>query len=147
MKAVVQRVRYAEVRTSGEVVGRCERGFLVLVAAERSDDEQNADKTADRIAGLRVMDDGQGKMNLSLSQAELPGPQVLVVPNFTLCGDVTQRRPNFTAAAPFDRGRELFEVCVAGLRRRGLTVATGRYGAHMEIEMLADGPVTLVLEG
>lgn len=144
MRAVVQRVSSARVVVEGEVVGACGVGLLVFVAAHREDTVANADRMADRVHGMRVFADSAGKMNLSLAQ--VPGASVLAVSNFTLYGDASQRRPSFVAAAGFDTGQALFDAFVDGLRSRGVGVATGVFGAHMTVESVNDGPVTLVLD-
>lgn len=148
MKAVVQRVSSASVSVNGEVVGRCGLGLVVLVAAHRDDGERDAARLADRVFGMRIFPDREGKMNLSLKTLidEGVGAGVLAVSNFTVYGDATQRRPSFAAAASFDRGRELFDRFVEELRTLGAPVATGEFGAHMEVELANDGPVTLILE-
>lgn len=131
----------------GALAGRCGQGFLVLAAAHRDDAEADVDKMADRILGLRVFSDPEGKMNLSL--ADLPEsdqPRILAVSNFTLYGDCAKsRRPSFILSAPYDRGRELFDRLVAQLGA-GTHVQTGVFGAHMDVRLENDGPVTLVLD-
>lgn len=144
MRLVVQRVAWARVSVGGEVVGRCGPGFLVLAGAGREDDSASARRAADRVWGLRVLADDTGKMNLALK--DVPGTSVLAVSNFTLYGDCTQRRPSFTAAAPYDDGEVLFGEFVAELRRLGASVETGVYGADMQVELQNDGPVTLFIE-
>lgn len=148
MKAVVQRVSRAEVVVDGRVVGRCGPGYVVLCAAERRDTEEDAIKMADRVAGLRIMGDADGKMNLSLRdlpESELP--RVLAISNFTVIGETSKnRRPSFATAAPFEEGRRLFGRFVEEMRSRGLSVDTGLYGAHMEVHLVNDGPVTVILE-
>lgn len=147
MRAVVQRVQWARVSVDGETVGQCGPGLLVLVAAHVDDTPVNAAKMADRLLGMRIFADEAGKMNLSLRQLE-PGsePRILAVSQFTLYGDTTQRRPAFTGSAPYEQGRELFKAFVAELRKAGETVETGEFGAHMQVELLNDGPVTLICE-
>jgi D-aminoacyl-tRNA deacylase len=144
VRLVVQRVAWAQVSVGGEVVGRCGTGFLVLAAAGRGDDAATARKAADRVWGLRVLADEAGKMNLSLR--DVPGTSVLAVSNFTLYGDCSQRRPSFTAAAPYEEGEALFGEFVSELRRLGAAVETGVYGADMQVELQNDGPVTLVVD-
>lgn len=144
MRAVVQRVLSASVSVDGAVVGAIERGFLVLAAAHRDDTEKEAAKLADRVVGMRIFNDESGKMNLSLNDV---GGAILAVSNFTLYGDaMKQRRPSFIAAAPFDRGKELFDAFTAGLRALGCHVEEGVFGADMKVAVLNDGPVTLILE-
>lgn len=149
MRAIVQRVSQARVLVEGKIVGSCGPGLLVLAAAHRDDSQQNATRLADRIRGLRIFSDEQGKMNLAL--ADLPqGPeaQILAISNFTLYGETAKnRRPSFVEAAPYDRGKELFETFVHGLTALGLRVETGVFGAHMDVELTNDGPVTLIVDG
>lgn len=144
MRAVVQRVSEASVNVDGATVGRCGVGLLVLVAAHRDDTEANADKLADRVAGLRIFSDAEGKMNLSLADVE---GSVLAISNFTLYGDATKnRRPSFIGSAPYADGERLYEAFVAALARRGVPVETGVFGAHMDVSLVNDGPVTIVLD-
>lgn len=144
MRAVVQRVSRARVRVAGEVVGEIGPGLLVLVGAARGDTAADAAALADKLAGLRVFPDDEGRMNVSVGES---GGAVLVVSQFTLLGDVRKgRRPSFTEAAAPEDAEALVDEVVALLRRAGLPCATGRFRAHMEVELLNDGPVTLVLE-
>ncbi|MFN8218987.1 MAG: D-aminoacyl-tRNA deacylase [Fimbriimonadales bacterium] len=146
MRAVVQRVHSAKVTDDGKVVGSCGRGLLVLVAAHRDDTEANAAKMADRVWGMRIFNDEAGKMNLALK--DLPDPKgVLAVSNFTVYGDTTQRRPSFTESAPYEAGERLFNRFVDELRALGCNVETGVFGAHMDVELVNDGPVTLIADG
>ena len=148
MRAVVQRVARASVKVEGETVGSCGPGLLVLVGAHKDDEDANAKKLADRIAGLRVFNDADGKMNLSLAQINNDGrAQVLAVSNFTVYGDAHKsRRPSFMAAAPYDEGERLYRTFVSALRDHGLKVEEGTFGAMMEVDLLNDGPVTLVID-
>jgi D-aminoacyl-tRNA deacylase len=144
MRACVQRVSQAQVTVAGQCCGQIGRGFVVLLGVGQNDDEQHARRLADKIAGLRVFDDGEGKMNLAL--AEVAGA-VLVVSQFTLWADCRKgRRPSFVAAAPPELAERLYEYFVAELRARGLTVATGQFRQHMEVALVNDGPVTLWLD-
>lgn len=144
MRAVVQRVSESSVTVDGAVVGRCGVGLLVLVAAHRDDTEANADKLADRVAGLRIFGDAEGKMNLSLAEVE---GSVLAISNFTLYGDAAKsRRPSFIESAAYADGERLFEAFVSSLQRRGVPVETGVFGAHMDVSLVNDGPVTLILD-
>lgn len=144
MRAVVQRVSEAFVNVDGATVGRCGVGLMVLVAAHREDTEANADKLADRVAGLRIFGDAEGKMNLSLSDVE---GSVLAISNFTLYGDAMKsRRPSFIESAAYADGERLFEAFVFSLQKRGVPVETGVFGAHMEVSLVNDGPVTIVLD-
>ena len=144
MRAVVQRVSRAEVRTGGEVVGRVGAGFLVLLGAGQGDGEADADYLADKVAGLRVFPDDAGQMNRALADV---GGGVLVVSQFTLYGDCRKgRRPAFTDALAPGPAEALYERFVARLRAAGLPVETGRFRAMMQVELVNDGPVTLLLE-
>ena len=144
MRVVLQRVSRASVAIAGNVVGRIGRGFCLLVGFTDSDTADQVLWMADKIAGLRVFADPEGKMNLGLGEI---GGAVLVVSQFTLYGDVSKgRRPSFVAAARPDLAVPLYERFCAELRGRGLDVATGEFGAMMEVEIHNDGPVTLILE-
>ena len=130
----------------GRIVGRCDRGLLVLVAAHRDDTVANAAKMADRVAKLRIFNDSEGKMNLALGDLE-PAGSVLAVSNFTLYGETAKnRRPSFIESAPYDRGQELYEAFLAALRVLGVDYETGAFGAMMDVELVNDGPVTVILE-
>lgn len=144
MRAVVQRVSRAAVRVDGETVGAIERGFVVLAGFAPSDDEAMLAWMAEKIAGLRVFADAEGKMNLALADV---GGAVLVVSQFTLYGDASKgRRPSFVGAAPPEQAEALYDRLVALLRERGVRTETGRFRAMMEVELVNDGPVTLLLE-
>jgi len=148
VRALVQRVTRAEVRVGGEVVGAIGRGLCVLVGVTHRDDQSTAQRLADRLWGLRVFpaaDDGGGGVgDLSASQV---GAEILVVSQFTLSGDTGKgRRPSYVAAAPATLAEPLVDEVVDVLRRLGATVATGRFGADMEVELVNDGPVTLLVE-
>ncbi len=144
MRAVVQRVRRAAVRVDGETVGAIERGFLILLGVTHADGRAEADWLARKIAGLRVFEDGEGKMNLAL--ADVCGA-ALVVSQFTLYGDARRgRRPSFSDAARPEHAEPLVEYFAEQLRAAGLHVECGRFGASMEVELVNDGPVTLWLD-
>ncbi len=144
VRAVVQRVTKAEVRVDGAVVGRVGRGFLVLVGAADDDGEDDARLLAEKIVGLRVFPDAEGQMNLAL--ADVAGG-LLVVSQFTLLGDCRKgRRPSFAKAMAPAPAEQLYEKFVAMLRGSGVPVETGRFRAMMEVELLNDGPVTLLLD-
>jgi D-tyrosyl-tRNA(Tyr) deacylase len=144
MRAVLQRVTRARVTVAGEVVGQIERGFLVLLGVAQDDTEADAQYLADKTVQLRVFDDAAGKMNLALADV---GGAVLVVSQFTLLADCRKgRRPSFIAAAPPDLAERLYETFVAAIGAQGIPVATGRFRAMMEVELVNDGPVTLVVE-
>lgn len=144
MRAVVQRVTRASVTVDGEVVGQIGRGCLVLLGVAGDDTETDADYLAEKTAGLRYFEDADGKMNASLADV---GGAMLVVSQFTLYGDCRKgRRPSFTDAAPTDLAERLYEYFVQQVRRQGIAVETGRFRAMMQVELVNDGPVTLVLE-
>ena len=140
----MQRVSGARVRAGGEMVGEIGTGLLALVGVTHGDGPDEAARLATRLANLRVFDDDAGVMNRSVLDV---GGGVLVVSQFTLYGDTSRgRRPSWSAAAPGAHAEPLVEAVVAGLRSQGLAVATGRFGAHMELELVNDGPVTLLVE-
>ncbi len=144
MRVVLQRVARASVTVEGRVLGSIGRGFLVLVGFAPSDGPGQAAWMADKVAGLRVFADGEGKMNLDLAAV---GGALLVVSQFTLYGDASKgRRPSFIGAAPPDVAVPLYEAFIAALRARSLPVETGEFGAMMDVELVNDGPVTLILE-
>ena len=144
MRAVVQRVRRAQVTVDGIVTGKINCGLLVLLGVARGDSQADADYLADKIAGLRIFEDAEGKMNLSVM--EMDG-SVLVVSQFTLYGDVRRgKRPSFDAAAPPEQARQLYEYFVERIRAAGLPCETGRFQEMMEVELVNDGPVTILLD-
>jgi D-tyrosyl-tRNA(Tyr) deacylase len=144
MKVVLQRVARASVTVGGDVVGRIGRGFCLLVGFTHTDSEAEVEWMAEKIAGLRLFADDEGKMNRDLAEA---GGSFLVVSQFTLYGDVAKgRRPSFNDAARPEQAIPLYESFCARLAARGFEVETGRFGAMMDVEILNDGPVTLVIE-
>jgi D-aminoacyl-tRNA deacylase len=143
MRAIVQRTSGAEVRIAGQTAGKIGRGFVVLIGIARGDDESDADYLADRIAGLRVFADAAGKMNLAIGAV---GGALLIISQFTLHADVSQRRPSFAAAAAPDEARRLYEYFLSRTRQTGVNVETGEFGAAMELELINDGPVTILLD-
>jgi D-tyrosyl-tRNA(Tyr) deacylase len=144
MRAVLQRVTQARVRIDGEVVGEIGRGLLVLLGVARSDTLEQTRWLAEKVAGLRVFADTDGKMNRDVSEA---GGGVLVVSQFTLFGDCQKgRRPSFIEAAPPELAVPLYEAFVNALKALGIPTATGRFGAMMQVELINDGPVTLIVE-
>ena len=144
MRAVVQRVTRASVTVDGEVVGACVRGLLVLVGVRHQDTSETANRLAGKVARLRIFENDDGRFDRSL--LDVAG-EVLVVSQFTLLADTGKgNRPSFTDAAAPEVAEPLVDVVVDGLRTLGLTVATGRFGARMAVELVNDGPVTVVLE-
>lgn len=144
MRAVVQRVTGAEVRVGGEVVGAIRTGFVVLLGVVDGDDERDVGVMAAKIAGLRVFSDDDGKMNRSLADV---GGAVLLVSQFTLAADIRKgRRPSFVAAAPPEVADPLVASVGEALSSAGIPVETGRFGASMEVELVNDGPVTIVID-
>jgi D-tyrosyl-tRNA(Tyr) deacylase len=144
VRLILQRVSRAAVRVGGETVGEIGRGMLVLVGVETGDGPAAAAAAADKLAGLRIFEDAAGKMNLD---AAAVGGAFLVVSQFTLAGSLARgRRPSFDGAAPPEVAAPLVAALAAALRARGLHVEEGRFGAHMEVELVNDGPVTFVLD-
>lgn len=145
MRAVVMRVNGAHVtRTgTGETLGKVGRGFLVLLGVHVSDTEKEADKIADKICGLRIFEDANGKMNINPTDA---GAELLVVSQFTLWADARSRRPGFTDAARPETAIPLYERVVSQCRARGFHVETGEFGADMQVQSVNDGPVTIILD-
>lgn len=144
MRVLLQRVSRAEVRVDGRVTGRIERGYLLLVGFTAADSEAQVEWMTEKVVGLRIFPDADGKMNLALADV---GGALLVVSQFTLYGDTQKgRRPSFIDAARPEHAIPLYERFVALLRAAGPTVATGEFGAMMDVELVNDGPVTLWLE-
>ena len=145
MRAVVTRVKSASVKRSGsgETLGRIGKGFLVLLGVHADDTEKEADKIADRICGLRVFEDENGKMNVRPADA---GAALLIVSQFTLWADCRSRRPGFTAAARPEKAVPLYERVIEQCRQAGFPVETGEFGADMLVESVNDGPVTIFLD-
>jgi D-tyrosyl-tRNA(Tyr) deacylase len=144
MRAVVQRVREAKVRVDGALVSEIGAGLLALVGVAREDGEADARDLARRIVQLRVFEDAGGRMNLALSEV---GGALLLVSQFTLLGDARGgRRPSFGAAAPAERAEPLVAAVADAARALGVPVATGRFGARMDVELVNEGPVTLLLD-
>ncbi len=144
MRAVVQRVSAASVTVEGRKVGTIGPGLLVLLGVARGDTEKDGEYLAEKLAGLRIFEDEEEKMNRSVAQI---GGSILLVSQFTLYGDVRHgRRPSFTQAAPPEEANRLYEDLAQKLREKGLTVETGQFQAHMEVSLVNDGPVTILLD-
>lgn len=143
MRAVVTRVRSASVEISGKINGEIGKGYLILLGVGPNDTEETAVKLAEKICNLRVFEDENGKMNLSLEQA---GGSILVVSQFTLYADTTKRRPGFTGAAKPEQAVPLYEKFMAHCRVRGFEVQHGEFGADMQVASVNDGPVTIIFD-
>ncbi|MEA3322119.1 MAG: D-aminoacyl-tRNA deacylase [Bacillota bacterium] len=144
MRVVLQRAKRAEVRVSGDVVGKIDRGLMLLVGVTHEDTTEDAAYVAEKVANLRIFEDEQDKMNLSLLDVK---GQILSVSQFTLYGDCRKgRRPNFMDAARPDHAETIYEAFNEELRGKGVTVETGRFGAMMDVDFVNDGPVTLIVE-
>jgi len=145
LKVVLQRVNEASVEVSGGVISSTGSGLLLLVGADAGDDEKNADLLADRCLGLRIFEDDQGKMNLSVKDVK---GEIMAVSQFTLSANLSKgRRPSFNTAMEPEAAERLFDYFVGKLKAEGLKVGTGQFGAKMKVRLLNDGPVTFVLEG
>ena len=144
MRAVVQRVSRAQVVIDGEIAGQIGLGLLILLGVGRDDTEVDANYLAEKIAGLRVFEDDSGKMNRSVQDV---GGSVLAVSQFTLYGDVRRgKRPSFDRASPPEKARQLYESFVARIRSTGLRCETGRFQERMKVELVNEGPVTILLD-
>ena len=145
MKEVIQRVSHASVKVGDKTVGSCKNGFLILLGVMAGDEEKEADKLVNKTVHLRLFEDENGKMNLSALDT---GAEMLVVSQFTLCADCTHgRRPSFTPSAPPQEAEKLYEYFVSQLKNNGIShVDTGIFGADMKVELLNDGPVTILLD-
>lgn len=145
MKAVIQRVKYASVKIDGDLVGTCNQGFMILLGVQQGDTEEDADKLLKKVPVLRIFEDENGKMNKSLLDVN---GEALIVSQFTLLADCSHgRRPSFTNSAPPDVANALYEYFVQGMKDAGVqSVETGEFGADMAVELLNDGPVTILLD-
>lgn len=144
MRVVLQRAKRAEVRVGGDVVGKIDRGLMLLVGVTHEDTIEDAAYIAEKVANLRIFEDEQDKMNLSLLDVK---GQILSVSQFTLYGDCRKgRRPNFMDAAKPEHAETIYEAFNEELRGKGIVVETGRFGAMMDVDFVNDGPVTLIVE-
>ena len=144
MRCVVQRVKEASVTVAGEVVGKIGPGYMVLIGVSVEDTEKDVRYMADKVPNLRIFEDAEDKMNLSLKDV---GGEILAVSQFTLYGDARGgRRPSFIAAARPEAANELYEQLVASWREQGIHVETGRFRTHMEVGLVNDGPVTIIID-
>jgi D-tyrosyl-tRNA(Tyr) deacylase len=146
MIAVVQRVASADVKVDGREVARIGKGLLVLAGVQKGDDQEDTDYMVRKLAGLRIFNDAQGKMNLALDDPAIQG-EILAVSQFTLSGDVRKgRRPSFVSAEEPGPAEKKFDELVEALRARSIPVRTGIFGAMMEVSLVNDGPVTLIID-
>lgn len=144
MRVVVQRSKNARVTVADEITGQIEKGLVLLVGVTHEDKEEDAHFLAEKIVNLRIFEDEEGKMNRSLLDV---GGEILSVSQFTLYGDCRKgRRPNFMEAARPEQANQLYETFNRSLREKGVNVETGRFGAMMDVELINDGPVTLIVE-
>ena len=145
MKAVIQRVKYSNVKIDGKTVGSCDKGFMILLGVIEGDTKEDADKLVKKIPHLRIFEDENGKMNLSCLDV---GGEMLVISQFTLAADCSHgRRPSFIDAAKPDSAIPLYEYFVESLKAAGVSrVETGEFGADMKVELVNDGPVTIILD-
>ena len=145
MKAVIQRVQYATVKVDGKLIGECAEGLMILLGVAEGDTQAQADALIKKIPLLRIFEDENGKMNLSCLDI---GGEILLISQFTLCADCSHgRRPSFIGSAKPDVANDLYEYVAQGLREAGVkSVQTGEFGADMKVELLNDGPVTIVLD-
>lgn len=144
MIAVIQRAKSGSVKVDDKIIGEIEHGFVILLGVTDTDEESDADYLADKIAHLRVFNDENEKMNLSIQEV---GGSALVISQFTLCGDMRKgRRPSFIHAAHPDKGNAFYEYFMAQLKEKGVPVESGEFGAMMDVALVNDGPVTFVLD-
>lgn len=144
MKALIQRVKRASVTVENELYSSIGKGLLIFLGVEKDDTSENAAKLAEKVAGLRIFEDENEKMNLSVKDVQ---GEILVVSQFTLCGDCKKgTRPSFDKAAPPDAAVKLYEEYAENIRAQGLVVKTGKFRAMMDVELINDGPVTFLVE-
>ena len=143
MRAVVTRVKEDSVSIDGNITGSINKGFLILLGVHENDTEDTAKKIADKICGLRIFEDPDGKMNINPKDA---GAELLIVSQFTLYADCKSRRPGFSAAARPDTAIPLYELVISECTQRGFNVETGTFGADMLVSSVNDGPVTIILD-
>lgn len=144
MKAILQRCKKAEVAVDGEIIGSCQRGLMILLGVAKGDETADAEVLAEKISKLRIFDDADGKLNLSVKDID---GSILVVSNFTLLADYRKgNRPDYFGAAAPDEAERLYQYFAACLRDKGIHVETGRFGADMQVSLINDGPVTIDMD-
>ncbi len=144
MRGVVQRVKRASVEVEGNIIGEIEQGILLLLGVEDTDEVKDLEYMCDKVPNLRIFEDENGKMNKSLIDV---GGQLLVISQFTLLGDARKgRRPSFTAAAVPDKAIPMYESFIKKMKNSGITTQCGEFGADMQVELVNDGPVTILLD-
>ena len=143
MRAVLTRVDSASVSIGGEIKSSIGKGFLILLGIHEDDTEKEAERIADKICGLRIFEDADGRINVNPTDA---GAEFLIISQFTLFADCRSRRPGFSKAARPEKAIPLYERVIAGCRERGFKVGTGEFGAEMKVESVNDGPVTIILD-
>lgn len=144
MRAVIQRVSSSSVTVEGKIIGEIGKGVNILLGVTHEDSKEHCDILCDKIIGLRIFEDNGGKMNLSLKDVS---GAALVISQFTLYADCKKgRRPSFTAAAGYEKAKELYEYFVHKLREKGVHTACGEFGSHMQVSIVNDGPVTIILD-
>ncbi len=143
MKTVIQRVKSAEVFIKNKLYSKINTGYLVLIGFHKNDNENLVFKMAERIVNLRIMPDNQGKMNLNINQAK---GEILLVSQFTLIADTSQRRPSFIDAMEPKKAEKLYNLLINSLKEKNIPVKTGKFGEYMEIKLTNDGPTTIILE-
>ena len=145
MRLLVQRVKYANVKVNNEIIGKIDNGFLVFLGITHTDTEENADYLVQKLINLRVFEDENEKMNLSIQ--DIKG-ELLIISQFTLYADTKRsgNRPSFTDAAKPEQANKLYEYFIEKCKEKGIYIQTGEFGADMKVELLNDGPVTLILE-
>ncbi|NLM12705.1 MAG: D-tyrosyl-tRNA(Tyr) deacylase [Epulopiscium sp.] len=144
MRAVIQKVAHASVKVDGNIIGEIGKGLLVLLGMQESDDEKVMDYMMDKIIHLRIFEDEEGKMNLSLKDV---GGELLIVPNFTLYGDARKgKRPSYSNAAPPAVAEQIYNRFIEKAKATGIKVEQGKFQSHMEVNLLNDGPVTILMD-